>query len=59
AVIVAVVVLGIAAPAAAAAGRRAPGRAVAAYLTYVVPFGAVFWAGRVRGLRVHRRSFAR
>ncbi|MFP3464448.1 glycosyltransferase family A protein [Leifsonia sp. SIMBA_070] len=59
AVIVAVVVLGIAAPAAAAAARRAPGRAVAAYLTYVVPFGAVFWAGLVRGLRVHRRSFAR
>lgn len=58
-VLLALVVLGIAAPAAAAAVRRAPGRAIAAYLTYVVPFGAVFWAGLVRGLRVHRRSFAR
>ena len=58
-VLLALVVLGLLAPAAAAAARRAPGRAVAAYLTYVVPFGAVFWAGLVRGLKVHRRSFAR
>lgn len=58
-VLVALGVLGLLAPAAVAAIRRAPARAIRSYLTYVVPFGAVFWAGLVRGVFVHRRAFAR
>lgn len=58
-VLVALVVLGLLAPAVVAALRRAPGRAVLGYLVYVVPFGAVFWAGLMRGLRVHRGAFSR
>lgn len=57
--LLALIVLGLLAPAAVAALRRAPGRAVLGYLVYVVPFGAVFWAGLVRGLRVHRAAFRR
>lgn len=52
-------VLALIAPAAVAAMRKAPARAVRSYLTYVVPFGVVFWAGLVRGVVVHRRAFAR
>lgn len=58
-VLVALAVLGLLAPAAVAATRKAPARAILSYVTYVVPFGAVFWAGLVRGVVVHRRAFRR
>lgn len=58
-VLVTLAVLGLLAPAAVAAIRKAPARAVLSYVTYVVPFGAVFWAGLVRGVVVHRRAFRR
>lgn len=58
-VVLGLLVLGLVAPAAASAFRGAAGRAIASYLTYVVPFGAVFWAGLVRGIRVHRAAFSR
>lgn len=45
-----------AAPVVLAAFWGAPGRAVAGYLLYIVPFACVFWAGLVRGLVVHRRT---
>lgn len=54
----ALAVIGLVAPAVAGAARRAPARAILAYLVYIIPFGAVFWAGLVRGLGVHRRSFS-
>jgi glycosyltransferase involved in cell wall biosynthesis len=53
------VVVGLVAPAAVAAGRGAAGRAILGYLVYVLPFGAVFWAGLARGLWVHRKAFRR
>jgi len=52
-----VAVLVIIAPALLAGARRCPPRAVAGYLLYIIPFGAVFWLGLVRGIVVHRRSF--
>lgn len=57
--LIALAILGLTAPAAVAATRKAPARAVMSYLTYVLPFGVVFWAGLVRGVVVHRRAFAR
>lgn len=51
--------LGLLAPAAVAAIRKAPPRAILSYMTYVVPFGVVFWAGLVRGVVIHRRAFGR
>lgn len=53
------VVLGLVAPAVAALFRAAPLRAVLSYLVYVVPFGFSFWAGLLRGVRLHRRAFSR
>lgn len=41
-----------------AAARGCPPRAQLAFLTYIAPFGAVFWAGLARGLVLHRRSFS-
>lgn len=46
------------APTLVAAARGCGGRAVAAYVVLVVPFGVVFWAGLVRGV-AHRRSRAK
>jgi glycosyltransferase involved in cell wall biosynthesis len=45
-------------PAALAAIRNCPPRAVLSYFAFVVPFGIVFVSGVIRGLFVHRRSFA-
>lgn len=59
ALVVGLAVVGILAVAAAARVRRAPWRAVAAFLTYVVPFGFSFWRGLARGLRVHSGAFRR
>lgn len=39
--------------------RRAPGRAVAAYLLYLLPFAAPFWAGLARGVVLHRSALLR
>jgi hypothetical protein len=50
---------GLVTPAVLAAVRRCPSRAVLSYLVFVVPFGVTFWAGLVRGLIVHRKSFRR
>jgi glycosyltransferase involved in cell wall biosynthesis len=47
--------LAVAVPALLAAVWRAPARAIAGYLLYVIPFACVFWAGLVRGLIIHRR----
>jgi len=58
-VLAALAVLGLLVPAVVAALRKAPSRAVLSYMTYIVPFGVVFWAGLVRGVVVHRRAFAR
>lgn len=58
-VILLIGIAGVAAPAAVAGLRRCPGRAVLSYFTYIVPFSAVFWAGLVRGVVIHRRSFVR
>ncbi len=58
---VVIVVLGILAllvPAVVAVLRRCPCKAVLSYLIFIVPFGGVFWAGLIRGLWVHRASFA-
>lgn len=46
-------------PALIAARRRAPGRSVAAYALYILPFGVAFWRGLVRGVRLHRGAFTR
>jgi glycosyltransferase involved in cell wall biosynthesis len=45
-------------PAVIAAFRRCPWRAIGGYLTFVVPFSAVFWAGLTRGIFVHRATFS-
>lgn len=58
-VVAALAIAGLGAPAAIAATRGCPLRAVRSYLTFVLPFGVVFWAGLVRGLAVHRKSFNR
>lgn len=52
----ALILAGLLAPAAIAALRGCPPRAVLSYLTFVIPFGVTFWAGLVRGLVVHRKS---
>jgi glycosyltransferase involved in cell wall biosynthesis len=57
--ILALVVLGLVLPAVASALRGCAPRAVASYLSFVVPFGVVFWAGVGRGIVIHRRSFLR
>jgi hypothetical protein len=49
----------LAVPAALAALRACPPRAILSYLTFVVPFGALFWCGIARGVLIHRRSFGR
>jgi len=46
-------IVALAAPAALAARRGCPGRGVRAYLTYVLPFAAPYWAGLLRGLSAH------
>jgi len=46
-------------PAAVAAWRRCPPKALAAYALYVIPFGFTFAAGLLRGLAVHRGAFRR
>ncbi|QGQ18890.1 glycosyltransferase [Cellulomonas sp. JZ18] len=50
---------GLAAPAVLAARHRASRRAIASYLTYVLPFGVVFWRGLLRGVVLHRTAFGR
>ncbi|WP_323986364.1 glycosyltransferase [Microbacterium plantarum] len=47
-----------AASAPAALARGASRRSVVAYLLYLFPFVGPFWAGLVRGVVVHRRSFS-
>ncbi|TFC11899.1 glycosyltransferase family 2 protein [Cryobacterium sp. MDB1-18-2] len=47
----------ILAPFLIASARGCPLRAGASYLCYIVPFGLTFWAGLVRGILVHRKSF--
>ncbi|MGZ0068024.1 glycosyltransferase family 2 protein [Microbacterium arborescens] len=42
----------------AALARGASRRSVLAYLLYLLPFVGPFWAGLVRGVVVHRRSFS-
>ncbi len=59
-----VAVLGIASaaalvPSTIALARGCPPRAALAFVVTLVPFGAVFWAGLVRGLVVHRRTWRR
>lgn len=56
-VTLALVALAVPAPLAMANG--CPPRAALSYLVFVIPFGAFFWAGLVRGLILHRRAFAR
>jgi glycosyltransferase involved in cell wall biosynthesis len=55
--IVALAVAGAVALALVAAARAAAERAILSFATYVIPFGAVFWAGLARGVWVHRRAF--
>lgn len=50
--------LAILLPAVAAAARRCPGRAIASYLAFILPFGVAFWSGLGRGLSIHRTAFA-
>ncbi|AYF99519.1 glycosyltransferase family A protein [Protaetiibacter intestinalis] len=51
------VVLALAALPVAALLARCSWRPVLSYLVYVLPFGAVFWAGLTRGAVVHRSAF--
>ena len=51
-------VLLIVIPAVIAASRNCPRKAVISYLVYILPFGVTFWSGLIRGLWVHRKSFA-
>lgn len=44
-------------PALIAAAHHCPPRAVIAFISFLLPFGVVFWAGLARGLAVHRKSF--
>ena len=57
AILVLVVLGAILGPAVAAAIGRCPARGILAYLTYIVPFAAVFWFGLARGSIVHRAAF--
>jgi len=52
-------VVATAVPTVIALTRRCPGRAALSFVAYLVPFGAVFWAGLCRGLIVHRASWWR
>ncbi|MFS0852509.1 glycosyltransferase family 2 protein [Microbacterium sp. 179-I 3D4 NHS] len=56
--VAAVLVLGLLAPLVPAAINRCPGRAVLAYLTYVLVFLVPFWSGLVRGIVIHRSAFS-
>jgi glycosyltransferase involved in cell wall biosynthesis len=56
-VVLALAISGVLALALVAAARAAAGRAVLSFLLYVIPFGAVFWAGLARGVWVHRAAF--
>ena len=49
--------VGVLSLAAASALRGAAGRALLSWVTYVIPFAGVFWAGLARGVWVHRRAF--
>lgn len=44
-------------PAFIGAYRKASVKSLAAYLSLVIPFGILFWAGLVRGIFVHRHHF--
>lgn len=57
--VVSAVALVLIIPLVVAARCGAPHRALLAWTLYVVPFGAAFWAGLVRGLVIHRDAFAR
>lgn len=46
-------------PAALALRNRCSLRAVAGFVLYLIPFAAVFWAGLLRGVVVHRSAFTR
>lgn len=46
-------------PAALALRNRCSIRAVAGFVLYLIPFAAVFWAGLLRGVFVHRSAFTR
>jgi hypothetical protein len=59
AVVLGIGVLALLTPMAIAATRNCPGRALASYLLYILPFGVTFWSGLVRGLVLHRRAFTR
>ncbi|MGC0368033.1 glycosyltransferase family 2 protein [Microbacterium sp. SLBN-111] len=47
----------VAAVSGTAASRRCPPRSIRAFLTYLLPFAAPFWAGIVRGIGIHRAAF--
>lgn len=55
ALIAGALLLAVAAPVAIALRRGCPERAVRSFIAFLIPFGAVFWAGLCRGLVVHRR----
>lgn len=55
--LVAVALILLAVPAIPAALNRCPGRAVLAYLSYVLIFLVPFWSGLVRGIVIHRSAF--
>ncbi len=57
--LVGLLLVGALAPTAVALARGCPPRAALAFVVALVPFGAVFWAGIVRGLVVHRRAWLR
>jgi hypothetical protein len=48
-------VLALAAPAAVAARGGCPARGIRSYLTYAPVFALPYWAGLLRGLRIHGR----
>ena len=58
AVVIAAAIVALVAPAAIAATRRCSGRSIRSYLTLVIPFSGVFWAGLLRGLVIHGGSLA-
>lgn len=55
--LIAVALILLAVPAIPAALNRCPGRAVLAYLSYVLIFLVPFWSGLVRGIVIHRSAF--
>ncbi|WP_104130344.1 glycosyltransferase family 2 protein [Cryobacterium sp. N21] len=56
-VLIALAFASLLAPAFVGTLRRCPPRATMSYLTFVLPFGVVFWAGLTRGLVIHRGAF--